>query len=72
MSTVTKVSAKNHISIPKEVRERQGWRSGQMFAFVPDVDGSGVMLVPVPTWEEMRGIAKGAAPDGYRDRDDQS
>ena len=30
-----------------------------------------VVLVPVPELEDLKGIAKGADPDGYRDRDDR-
>ena len=69
MSTTTKLSEKFQISIPKEVRERQGWKAGQEFAFIPQ--GKGVMLVPVPKLDELRGIAKGANKDGYRDRNDR-
>lgn len=29
------------------------------------------MLVPVPTLDELRGIARGADPTGYRDRNDR-
>lgn len=69
MNATTKLSEKFQISIPKEVRERQGWKAGQEFAFIPQ--GKGVMLVPVPTLDELRGIAKGANRDGYRDRNDR-
>ncbi|MEX4009417.1 AbrB/MazE/SpoVT family DNA-binding domain-containing protein [Neoaquamicrobium sediminum] len=69
MNATTKLSEKFQISIPKEVRERQGWKAGQEFAFIPQ--GKGVMLVPVPTLDELRGIAKGANSDGYRDRNDR-
>lgn len=69
MGNVTKLSAKYQISIPKSVREANHWKAGQEFAFVPK--GSGVLLVPVPTLEDLRGIAKGANPEGYRDRQDR-
>ena len=69
MNATTKLSEKFQISIPKEVRERQGWKAGQEFAFIPQ--GKGVMLVPVPKLDELRGIAKGANKDGYRDRNDR-
>jgi AbrB family looped-hinge helix DNA binding protein len=65
---VTKLSSKFQISVPKAVREKQNWKPGQKFAFVPR--GSGVVLVPVPTLEELRGIARGANTDGVRDHDD--
>ena len=69
MSTATKLSSKFQISIPKEVREQQGWRAGQEFVFLPK--GGGFVLVPVPTREELFGIAKGANGENYRDRTDR-
>jgi AbrB family looped-hinge helix DNA binding protein len=69
MSATTKLSSKFQISIPKEVREQQGWRAGQEFVFLPK--GGGVVLVPVPSRESLRGIAKGANPENYRDRTDR-
>ena len=66
----TKLSSKFQISVPKAVRESQGWKAGQEFAFVPDGEG-GVSLVPVPTLEELRGMFKGADPSNYRDRNDR-
>jgi AbrB family looped-hinge helix DNA binding protein len=69
MSAATKLSSKFQISIPKEVREQQGWRAGQKFVFLPK--GRSVMLVPVPDREDLLGIAKGANPENYRDRDDR-
>jgi hypothetical protein len=33
--------------------------------------GGGVVLVPVPSRESLRGIAKGANPENYRDRTDR-
>lgn len=65
----TRLSSKFQISIPKSVREENGWRAGQEFAFIPR--GKGVVLVPIPTLEELRGIAQGADPTGYRDREDR-
>lgn len=35
MSAATKLSSKFQTSIAKEVRERQGWRAGQEFVFLP-------------------------------------
>ena len=69
MSSVTKLSSKYQISIPKSVREAQSWRAGQEFAFIPK--GKGVLIMPVPSIEDLRGIAKGANKDGYRDRKDR-
>lgn len=67
--SVTTLSSKYQISIPKEVREAQGWKPGQKFAFVPS--GGGYVLVPVPELEDLWGIAKGADTSDYRDRNDR-
>jgi AbrB family looped-hinge helix DNA binding protein len=64
-----KLSAKFQISIPKSVRAAQNWKAGQEFAFIPR--GTGVMIVPVPEPGALAGIAKGASPENYRDRDDR-
>ena len=69
MSGTATLSSKFQISIPKAVREKQGWEAGQEFVFIPK--GSGVLLVPVPTREEMFGLAEGADPSDYRDRRDR-
>ena len=63
------LSSKFQISIPKSVREEEGWLPGQKFAFIPK-DG-GRLLVAVPRLEDIRGVAKGADPKNYRDRDDR-
>ena len=68
MNAVT-LSSKFQISIPKQVRESQGWLPGQKLAFVPH--GKNYVLVPVPKLEDLVGIAKGANPEGYRDRNDR-
>ena len=70
MSKAVTLSSKFQISIPKEVREKQGWKPGQKLSFVPN-GLTGYVLVAVPTIESLRGIAKGADPTGYRDRDDR-
>ena len=63
------LSAKFQISIPKSARAGRHWRAGQVFAFIPK--GDGMLLVPVPALEELAGMARGAAPDEYRDRTDR-
>lgn len=63
------LSAKFQISIPKAIRTARRWRAGQVFAFIPK--GEGLMLVPVPTLEELAGLAHGAKPEDYRDRTDR-
>ena len=56
------------IRIPEAVREAHAWRPGQEFVFLPK--GDGVLMLPMPTREEIGGIAFGANPNDYRDRDD--
>ena len=68
MNAVT-LSSKFQISIPKQVRESQGWLPGQKLAFVPQ--GKHYVLVPVPKLEDLVGSMKGANPEGYRDRNDR-
>ena len=69
MADTATLSSKFQISIPKAVREAQGWEAGQEFVFIPK--GTGVLLVPVPTREQMFGLAEGADPSDYRDRRDR-
>ena len=64
-----KLSSKYQISIPKAVRSARRWRAGQVIAFIPK--GEGVLLVPVPKLDELSGLARGAKPEGYRDRTDR-
>ena len=69
MAETATLSAKFQISIPKAVRSAQHWEAGQIFAFIPK--GTGVLLVPVPDRDALGGLARGAAPDDYRDRSDR-
>ena len=69
MADTATLSEKFQISIPKAVRTAQQWKPGQKFVFIPK--GGSVLLVPVPTIEELRGIAKGKDASGYRDRKDR-
>lgn len=70
MADTATLSSKFQISIPKAVREHQRWEAGQKLVFVPK--GNGVLLVPASPLAELRGIARGADPEGYRDRDDRA
>jgi len=70
MSNITTLSAKFQISIPKAVRTSHQWKAGQAFAFIPK--GAGVLLVPVPGVNDLKGIAAGASPTDYRDRADRA
>ncbi|HLI64721.1 MAG TPA: AbrB/MazE/SpoVT family DNA-binding domain-containing protein [Caulobacteraceae bacterium] len=70
MADTATLSAKFQISIPRAVRTAHQWRAGQAFAFIPK--GTGVLLVPVPKVEDLKGIMRGAKAAGYRDRSDRS
>jgi len=54
------------ISIPKAVRVAHQWGPGQGFAFIPN--GNGVLLMPVPDLEDLKGLARGADTQGHRDK----
>lgn len=69
MSETATLSTKFQISIPKAIRAAQHWEAGLTFAFIPK--GTGVLLVPVPQRDALRGLARGASPDDYRDRTDR-
>ena len=69
MTASATLSTKYQISIPKSVREQQHWEAGQEFVFIPK--GKGVLVMPVPEFEQLAGLAKGARRDGYRDRKDR-
>lgn len=69
MAATATLSSKYQISIPKAVREAQHWESGQEFVFIPK--GKGVLVMPVPELEQLAGLANGANPEGYRDRQDR-
>lgn len=67
-NTVT-LSSDLRITIPQSVADAAKWSPGQQFALIPRHDS--VVIVPVPTLDELHGIAEGADTSGYRDRDDR-
>lgn len=69
MPETATLSTKFQISIPKAIRNAQHWDAGLTFAFIPK--GTGVLLVPVPKRESLKGLAKGAKTGDYRDRSDR-
>jgi AbrB family looped-hinge helix DNA binding protein len=69
MAATSKISSKYQVSIPKAVRDRMAWRPGQKIAFIAKADG--VLMVPIPEREALAGMARGANPEGYRDRSDR-
>jgi AbrB family looped-hinge helix DNA binding protein len=68
MDEVT-ISPKYQVVIPKAIRERLHFRPGQKLVAL--VKGNSVSLVPVPTLKELRGIARGANLEGYREEEDR-
>jgi AbrB family looped-hinge helix DNA binding protein len=68
VNATTTLSRKFLISIPKAVRDEQRWQAGQEFVFIGK--GKGVLLMPVPEFEQLAGIAKGAKTHSIRDRKD--
>jgi AbrB family looped-hinge helix DNA binding protein len=70
MPEVATLSSKFQISIPKAIRAAQHWEAGLTFAFIPK--GKGVLLVPIPKRETLKGFVKGANPTDYRDREDRT
>lgn len=69
MGATATLSKKFQISVPKAVRDKQHWEAGQQFVFIPK--GLGVLMVPAPALEQLKGIAKGAKATGFRDREDR-
>jgi AbrB family looped-hinge helix DNA binding protein len=69
MSETAILSSKFQISIPKAIRTAQNWEAGRTFAFIPK--GTGVLLIPVPKRDALKGLARGAEPAGFRDRADR-
>lgn len=70
MAETAILSSKFQISIPRAIRQAQRWEAGLTFAFIPK--GTGVLLVPVPKREALRGLARGASSADYRDRTDRT
>jgi AbrB family looped-hinge helix DNA binding protein len=68
VTATTTLSRKFRIPIPKAVRDEQRWQAGQEFVFIPK--GKGVLLMPVPEFEQLAGIAKSAKTHSIRDRKD--
>ncbi len=65
----TTVSSKYQVVIPKSIREKIPLRPGQKLSVI--VKGGVISLVPVPTLEELRGLAKGAAREPDREEEDR-
>ena len=69
MSAVSTISSDFQVSIPQELRDKAGWQPGQKLALIPK--GTGVLMIPEPSREELVGLTRGARVDDYRDRNDR-
>ena len=63
------VSERGEIIIPREVCESVGLHPGDRFGVI--VMHGSITIAPVPTWEELRGVLKGANTEGIRDEEDR-
>lgn len=68
MSTAT-LSRKYQLSLPKSLREAMNLQPGQQFELIQM--GDIIQMVPKTSIASLRGIARKANPDGYRDREDR-
>ncbi len=55
MPDTATLSIKYQISIPKAIREAMHWYAGQEFVFIQK--GEGVLVIPVPELNQLKGIA---------------
>jgi AbrB family looped-hinge helix DNA binding protein len=69
MTAAATLSSKYQVSIPKAIRDRMAWKPGQKIAFIARADG--ILMTPIPDRKDLAGIARGANPEGYRDRNDR-
>ncbi len=65
----TKISSKYQVVVPKSIREIPGFQSGKKLVWI--AKGRSVSLVPVPTLEGLRGIARGADISNIREKVDR-
>lgn len=68
--SVATLSSKFQLSLPKALREAMKLQPGQQFELIPM--GSVIQMVPKTSIRELRGVARGANTERYRDREDRS
>ena len=68
MATAT-LSSKFQLSLPKSLREDMKLQPGQQFELIRM--GEIIQMVPLTSIRDLRGKARGARADGYRDRSDR-
>ena len=66
---IATLSSKFQLSLPKSLREAMNLQPGQQFELIRT--GDIIQMVPRTTIRELRGRARGAKTDGYRDRNDR-
>ena len=69
MTDTSTISPTYQVTIPETLRDKGRWRPGQKLAFIQK--GSGLLMIPVPTREEMADLTRGADVSDYRDRNDR-
>jgi len=68
MATAT-LSSKFQLSLPKSLRESMNLQPGQQFELIRT--GDIIQMVPKTSIRDLRGRARGANADEYRDRNDR-
>ena len=66
MTTSTTLSPDFEITLPRDLCVRRGWVPGQDFILLPKP--SGVLILPVPSQQDLKGIATGASAHNFRER----
>jgi AbrB family looped-hinge helix DNA binding protein len=69
MSTLTTISSKYQIVIPRDVRKQFNLKPGQKLMFIPYQKS--MRLVIVPSIKEARGILKGMNTENIREEVDE-
>ncbi len=66
MTTSTTLSPDFEITLSRDLCVRRGWVPGQDFILLPKP--SGVLILPVSSLDELKGIATGASARDFRER----
>jgi len=69
MESLTTISSKFQIVIPRKVREQFHLKPGQKIMFIPYEKS--IRLVIVPPIEEALGMFKGMNTEGFREEEDE-
>ncbi len=63
------ISPKYQVVIPKEIRENLKLKKNQKLAVI--VKDGVISLIPIPSMEELRGMAKGVKMEGFRENEER-